>query len=273
MDVNRSIIQDLISAEITIGGSYCLGENTHKILDPSFYERSGEYEMDSNDLRLPHSRGSFGDREPPKDLSTIPIVLYIVVTTHLGSTLHERIPELDSYIQGLEKPNLNDYTPEFESFLPKQGKLKPNNEPDKFRHGTHRVFHRDNGLMSPTIGIQLKLNYGRSLVDLISVERWETPYFDLQMLKSWINVCEHEYGQKREIEDAIVPLPSGFRVIDVNRMCVVEPLRSPTPKFVALSYTWGNTSGAQDVRLEKSKSQRPRKGRLALLYTTTRSYF
>jgi hypothetical protein len=76
--------------------------------------------------------------------------------------------------------------------------------------------------MSPTIGIQLKFTYERSLVVLISVKRWETPYFDLQMLKSWIKVCEHEHVQKCKIEDAVVPLPSGFRVIDVNSVCVVS---------------------------------------------------
>ena len=46
-------------------------------------------------------------------------------------------------------------------------------------------------------------------------------------------------------------LPWGFRAIDMCRLCVAEPPRSPTPSFAALSYTWGPLSGIKELQLEQ----------------------
>ncbi|KAF6840616.1 hypothetical protein CPLU01_00987 [Colletotrichum plurivorum] len=78
---------------------------------------------------------------------------------------------------------------------------------------------------------------------LQAVEDWVVERFDIATLKKWIDGCEilhgktcvGEYGSKDD-------LPSGFRVIDVRRMSVVQP--AEPVRFVALSYMWEAVAGS-----------------------------
>ena len=77
---------------------------------------------------------------------------------------------------------------------------------------------------------------------------------DHQLARSWyMNCLEGKCGSKR-IPARTGSLPNGFRVIDVQRSCIVEA--EPTCHYVALSYVWGGAEGLENsqqnrISLEK----------------------
>ncbi|TQN67726.1 hypothetical protein CSHISOI_07724, partial [Colletotrichum shisoi] len=70
------------------------------------------------------------------------------------------------------------------------------------------------------------------------VEDWEVDFFDAQILKGWVDGYN---------------LPSGFRVIDIVDVNVVQP--STPVRFVAPSYMWESSADAGRAQLEKANAQ------------------
>ncbi|OAX35511.1 HET-domain-containing protein [Rhizopogon vinicolor AM-OR11-026] len=89
-----------------------------------------------------------------------------------------------------------------------------------------------------------------------------TQTVDIDLLKSWIHICENEHGEKCETTWWRNPgevLPKSIRIIDVARMAIIPAPRSC--RYVALSYLWGGTG--EEYRTTKANlKQRSRKGGL-----------
>ncbi|KAH8671796.1 heterokaryon incompatibility protein-domain-containing protein [Tricladium varicosporioides] len=98
-----------------------------------------------------------------------------------------------------------------------------------------------------TMALQVNLHYGPSAIGLAWIESWEAPLFDIQLVKSWIKKCEVEHGSTCCAVPS-TPIP-GFRIIDTERRCVVEPHRPVT--FAALSYVWGSPSTENSLQLDR----------------------
>lgn len=100
---------------------------------------------------------------------------------------------------------------------------------------------------TPTMTLQVDLHYGPSAIGLTRIESWEVPFFNIQLVKNWIKRCEVEHGSTCcAVPSTLVP---GFRVIDTERLCVVEP-HCPV-KFAAMSYVWGCSSAENSLHLNR----------------------
>ncbi|KAK5124897.1 hypothetical protein LTR85_001087 [Meristemomyces frigidus] len=100
--------------------------------------------------------------------------------------------------------------------------------------------------------LQLDLKYASAAFTLQSVSRWDFPrYFEPAKLRSLIDRCatRDEGGHARCVSPDGGQLPLGFRLIDVNRLCIVEPPEAKL-SFIALSYTWISTTDARFSTLE-----------------------
>ena len=63
--------------------------------------------------------------------------------------------------------------------------------------------------------------------------------FDVEELRSWLNRCSKEHQQCNPMGSLSgKPIPSGFRLIDVERGCIVRAVSCPI--YCALSYVWGS---------------------------------
>ncbi|KAI1311985.1 heterokaryon incompatibility protein-domain-containing protein [Xylaria venustula] len=85
---------------------------------------------------------------------------------------------------------------------------------------------------------------------LTSIEEWDVPFFDVQLLRGWMRRCEDNHavkcgGKGIKKED----LPTGFRVIDTLEEKITEPEGSF--RYMALSYMWA-VGPDNNVQLEKS---------------------
>lgn len=92
---------------------------------------------------------------------------------------------------------------------------------------------------------------------LLGVETFASPYFDIDLLKSWVRACDCEEDQDTDRlitpEDGDDLLPTDFRVIDVQSMNITRPKKFKNPgRFVALSYMWH--AAASDQGLEQLKT-------------------
>ncbi|KAI8715839.1 HET domain-containing protein [Fusarium sp. LHS14.1] len=87
---------------------------------------------------------------------------------------------------------------------------------------------------------------------LKSVETYEVPFFNISLLKDWIQNCTDSHGAACEGKIQAEPdeLPQGFRVINLDTMNVEEP--ATTLSYVALSYMWPSEKGLEHVQLERS---------------------
>lgn len=101
------------------------------------------------------------------------------------------------------------------------------------------------------ISVQLTLKYEVCARELADVQRWETPYLDLQGLKAQIDDCVA--GHESPCADVHGTLPAAFRIIDVQRLCVA--ILPTDARYVALSYVWNGVSGAQFPRLTRESFQ------------------
>ncbi|XXG97884.1 hypothetical protein Hte_004198 [Hypoxylon texense] len=102
-----------------------------------------------------------------------------------------------------------------------------------------------------TITPQFKMKYSNEETPVLcAIEGWETPYFDVQVLRNWLQYCDDFHGTQcvAEVNRSAV-LPRGFRVIDVQEMSVIQP--EDFIHFVALSYMWSCDPG-NNLQLEKS---------------------
>ncbi|KAI1780281.1 HET-domain-containing protein [Hypoxylon cercidicola] len=102
-----------------------------------------------------------------------------------------------------------------------------------------------------TITPQFKMKYSNEEIPVLcGIEEWETPHFDVGVLKNWLKHCSDVHGTEcvaKAGENAV--LPEGFRVIDTEEMSVIQP--SGFIHFVALSYMW-SCDPNDNVQLEKS---------------------
>ncbi|TIC90589.1 hypothetical protein CH35J_011723 [Colletotrichum higginsianum] len=105
--------------------------------------------------------------------------------------------------------------------------------------------------ITPQYRLRYSMNEPRRLH---AVEDWEVDFFDAQILKGWIDGCGILHGAKCVGEyTSIYNLPSGFRVIDIVDMNVVQP--STPVRFVALSYMWESSEDAGRAQLEKANAR------------------
>ncbi len=98
---------------------------------------------------------------------------------------------------------------------------------------------------------------------LLLGRRVGSSHIDPALLLSWLSLCTDQNGHD------CTPTPFEFnpgfelRLIDVKRRCVVDP--PPRPRYVALSYVWGNSV---QVTLERKHDARLRReGGLSDRYT------
>ncbi|KAI9786497.1 MAG: hypothetical protein M1839_006957 [Geoglossum umbratile] len=70
------------------------------------------------------------------------------------------------------------------------------------------------------------------------------PFVDIRLVRRWIQLCSSRHGDACA-RPPWVPsrddFPAGFRLIDIQAGCVVEP--SDRPSYFALSYVWGPSEG------------------------------
>ena len=118
---------------------------------------------------------------------------------------------------------------------------------------------------SPDIGAQLLLGYDRSSRHLERVETWDTPLINITLVKGWINSCENGHRDTCLHDPGFVP--PGFRLIDIQNMCIVEskPPQGVAPRFVALSYMWHSPLDQKDLQLsQRNMNQLKERGSLVL---------
>lgn len=63
-------------------------------------------------------------------------------------------------------------------------------------------------------------------------------YVSFESIQEWLQRCKADHQECQP--PALEPIPSGFRVIDVEKNCIV-PLPGEKCAFAALSYVWGRT--------------------------------
>ncbi|KAI8948821.1 heterokaryon incompatibility protein-domain-containing protein [Xylaria longipes] len=109
---------------------------------------------------------------------------------------------------------------------------------------------------SPTLFIitpRFKLTYSNDdTKTLISIDRWDVPFFDIQLLSSWLKRCEDGHawqcgGKEAGKED----LPAEFRVIDTYEDKITKP--DGSFRYVALSYMW-KVGPDNNIKLEKANT-------------------
>ncbi|PMD52336.1 uncharacterized protein K444DRAFT_487209, partial [Hyaloscypha bicolor E] len=73
---------------------------------------------------------------------------------------------------------------------------------------------------------------------------------DVGELESWLNRCNNGHRQYSTRDDFLA-LPSGFRLIDVKRGCVITAKSDPI--YCALSYVWGGENQGTRTSYRKIK--------------------
>lgn len=71
-------------------------------------------------------------------------------------------------------------------------------------------------------------------------------WMDSNLVKDWLHLCEAKHTHLDDTKEAAIQLPANFRVIDVQRQCLI-----PAPKncrYVALSYLWGRAKVFRALR-------------------------
>ncbi|KAF9768020.1 hypothetical protein IL306_014737 [Fusarium sp. DS 682] len=92
--------------------------------------------------------------------------------------------------------------------------------------------------------------------DAVSVDgtgRMIGSLLDLTIPQRWIKQCEDEHGEECQkpkwLSDSDTEWPERCRVIDVKERRIVDLL--PTMRYVALSYVWGSSEKARELRFER----------------------
>lgn len=95
----------------------------------------------------------------------------------------------------------------------------------RFPHGEIKLAADD----AVSIG-ELPLYHGRLLQECV----------DLNLVRGWIQNCKENHTFECDYTpwEKIRQFPSGLRLIDVKRMCIVKA--SKHSRYIALSYVWGN---------------------------------
>ena len=109
---------------------------------------------------------------------------------------------------------------------------RPYGEPQALSSFRMRAAHP---LIRTNIGYEPPLSYGCRL---------QKDQINLLIAQWWIQECESKHGIECSQHgwDAVTQKPEFIRVIDVAKMCVVEPSAASNCRYIALSYTWGHVS-------------------------------
>lgn len=219
VDQGRVEVKALQDARVQILGPFCLSPDSLGMIDPAFKRGSPIPVEGDSWLDIMHR-----EQDPMKTASgnKIPAVLYVVLSAAPCSKLQTLVPELD---------------------------LKAGTPESSRTFGSHRHTQVSNGLRQPTMGVQIELQYQSRLTDLRSVARWEAPLIDTAALRSCIESCDGQHGARCQTRESKKTLPTGFRVIDTVKSCVIEYPVHELPDYVALSYTWPSVPAHMDMQL------------------------
>lgn len=235
-----SIQKQISDVEIQNYGPFCLIPDQYAALNPELLQKHGLHRIESADVRLsePPVRSESTGLESP---ITIRTTVYIVMVAPLGSGLRRQFPHLDEYkILQKEKEHWSD---------------------DKHL-GLHRsIDSYKHDILQPTFGLQIDLTWGKDHTRLAAVSRWADTYIDTAKFIEISKLCSVQHEERRRIGDHWFPkcslspdheqLPAGFKAIDTHNQCVVDLPVAPLQSYVALSYTWGGTSGVKELQLER----------------------
>ncbi|KAI5922073.1 hypothetical protein F4810DRAFT_675400 [Camillea tinctor] len=74
-----------------------------------------------------------------------------------------------------------------------------------------------------TFTIELILSYDHDGQSLLEVTPWDRSFFNTNFIKKWLSYCQeaHDYDCNETV--APMSLPSGFRLIDTLKRCVIIP--------------------------------------------------
>ena len=88
-----------------------------------------------------------------------------------------------------------------------------------------------------------------------------SPYqVDFDTINSWLRTCEqHHPNQPREPDepnnyrtDVKGYDPVALRLVDVREQCIVEIEGAQPPRYLALSYVWGDVQQVQFTKLSRA---------------------
>ena len=74
----------------------------------------------------------------------------------------------------------------------------------------------------------------------------QSPLIDCDLVKQWYTNCLNGMCSLDSLPVRTNSLPKGFRVIDVQRYCIVDAAQDC--RYVALSYVWGNATTLQNAK-------------------------
>lgn len=245
---SQSVQHQLLEVEIQSYGPFCLLPDQYATLNPALLQKQGLHRIDPNDMRLAGS-SVFSETPKPETTITLRAVVYFVMVAPMGSHLRSQYPHID------------------ECRSPR--KSKENSKwSDNFYLGIYRSIDPESyphDIIQPTFGLQVDLTYGNDQTKLSAVERWSDMYIDTAKFLELSEICKKQHEKKRSVGEGRLKtcsldsgygqLPAGFRAIDTRNQCIVDLPVAPLVSYVALSYTWGGTSGCKELQLERSNCQ------------------
>ncbi|KAL8639236.1 MAG: hypothetical protein Q9226_008895, partial [Calogaya cf. arnoldii] len=80
------------------------------------------------------------------------------------------------------------------------------------------------------------------------------PLIDIDLVKWWYRECLVGKCGLKAVPHKTGRLPKGFRVIDVQRYCIIDA--EPGCQYIALSYVWGNVGGLQNLQRHRKDLER-----------------
>ncbi|KAJ5801104.1 HET-domain-containing protein [Penicillium psychrosexuale] len=115
---------------------------------------------------------------------------------------------------------------------------RPGGDPQVLSHFRLRVTHPN---MDQNFNTWRNLSYGRLL---------DKNWIDTAMVRQWLVHCELDHGKRCKEHDwgIIMQRPEFLRVINIDRLCLLQPPGPASCRFLALSYVWG---GKNNVRLTR----------------------
>lgn len=115
---------------------------------------------------------------------------------------------------------------------------------------------RDDTANHQRFDIELDVEYARYGYDLRSAVNWDRSLIDLDHIQTWLMTCQLQHGEACSSHIYPMKLPDGFRIVDTEAWCVVEPRQAV--EYATLSYLWVRASlrqSAVDFKLQLENSQ------------------
>lgn len=126
-------------------------------------------------------------------------------------------------------------------------------DPESYVEMNRAVFRQGGTWLDNSFGLQVDLHYSSLGTGLFDVCIWEESYIPIDGLLRRLETCDKHHEHRFVPHDSAHHDSVTFRVIDVERLGVVEAPRGA--KHVALSYVWKAAAPAQIDRLESSNVQ------------------